>query len=95
MRVPYKNPKVVNDYYELLDTQTKLHNEYKMTHKLPDGYNPSLYQRLTKMQKKMSELSKKERALLENNNISSSLQEQRQEQIQKQRVALAERFMQK
>ena len=29
LRVPYKNPKIINDYYELLDKQTELHNEYK------------------------------------------------------------------
>ena len=93
LRVPYKNPKVVNDYYELLDEQTKLHNEYKMTHKMPEGYNPSLYKRLTQTQKSMSKLSKLERSILENPNIGSSEKESRQEKIQKDRVALVEKFM--
>lgn len=93
LRVPYKNPKIINDYYELLDEQTKLHNEYKMTQKMPDGYNPSLYKRLWQTQKSMSKLSKIERSVLENPNIGSSEKESRQEKIQKQRVALVEKFM--
>ena len=93
LRVPYKNPKVINDYYELLDKQTELHNEYKMTHKIPDGYNPALYKRLTQMQKQMSKLSKAERAVLENPNFSSSQKDSTSERIQKQRIALVEKFM--
>ena len=93
LRVPYKNPKIVNDYYELLDEQTKLHNEYKMTHKIPEGYNPSLYKRLWQTQKSMSKLSKLERSILENPNIGSNEKESRQEKIQKDRVALVEKFM--
>ena len=93
LRVPYKNPKIINDYYELLDKQTELHNEYKMTHKMPDGYNPSLYKKLTQAQKQMRKLSKAERAVLENSNIDSSQKDSRSERIQKQRIALVEKFM--
>ena len=93
LRVPYKNPKVVNDYYELLDKQTALHNEYKLTHKIPEGYNPSLYKRLTQVQKQMSKLSKQERNVLENPNLGSNEKDSRQEMIEKQRVSLVEKFM--
>jgi len=92
-RVPYRNPKVINDFYEMLDEQTKLHNEYKMTHKMPEGYNPALYKRLTQVQKKLNKLSKQERAILENQNIGGNAKESRQEMIQKQRVSLVKKFM--
>ena len=92
LRVPYKNPRVVNDYYELFDEQTKLHEEFKTTHKKPENYNPALYKRLKETQKLMSKLSRKERAVLENPNIGSNEKDSRQEAIQKQRIALVEKF---
>ena len=92
MRVPYKNPRVVNDYYELFDEQTKLHEEFKTTHKKSVNYNPALYKRLKETQKLMSKLSRKERAVLENPNIGSNEKDSRQAAIQKQRIALVEKF---
>ena len=55
-------------------------------------FSPALYKRLKETQKTMSKLSKKERAVLENPNIGSNEKNSRQEAIQKQRIALVEKF---
>ena len=47
-RVPYRNPRILTEYYETLDEQTKLHNEFKLTKKRLEGYNHSLYTKLQK-----------------------------------------------
>ena len=92
-RIPYRNPRIVNEYYEQLDAQTKWHNEYQLTGKKPAGYNELLFNRLKKIQKEMKNFSKLERAAVENPNLDSAEKDRRQIAIQKKRIALIERFM--
>ena len=92
-RIPYQNPKVVKDFYEKLDDQTAWHNEYKATKKKPAEYNETLYNRLHKAQKEMSEISKLERKLMLDPNISGDVKQERQLALQKKRVALAEKSL--
>ena len=92
-RIPYKNPKIVNDYYEQLDEQTKRHNEYKLTGKKPEGYDDALYNRFKKIQKEMQKFSKLERAAIENLNISEDERDNRRMAIQKKRIALLEKVL--
>ena len=93
LRVPYRNPRILNEYYETLDEQTKLHNEFKMTKKRPEGYNHSLYTKLKKAQEQMQELTKKERRILDDTKLDSDERDDRQLAIQKKRVALAEKVL--
>ena len=62
-RVPYQNPKIVTEYYNTLDEQTKLYNEYKMTRKEPKGFDKALYKRLDANRELMSKIAKAEHAL--------------------------------
>ena len=93
LRVPYRNPRILNEYYETLDEQTKLHNEFKMTKKRPEGYNHSLYTKLHKAQEQMQELTKKERKILDDTKLDGDERDNRQLAIQKKRVALAEKVL--
>ena len=93
LRVPYRNPRILTEYYETLDEQTKLHNEFKLTKKRPEGYNHSLYTKLQKAQKEMQELTKKERKVLDDTHLDGDERDNRQLAIQKKRVALAERVL--
>ena len=92
-RVPYRNPRILTEYYETLDEQTKLHNEFKLTKKRPDGYDHRLYTRLEKAQKEMRELTKKERKILDDPRLETGERDNRQLAIQKKRVALAEKVL--
>ena len=91
--MPYKNPKSVQKYYEALDEQTKLENEFKMTHKRPEGFDPALLQRLKDSKKQMTVLSKQERDLINNPNLTMEERKRRQFVIQQRRIRLVERIM--
>ena len=93
-RIPYRNPKIINDYYEQLDAQTKWYNEYKLTGKKPAGFNEILYNRMKKVQKEMKKFSKLERAAVENPSLDSAEKDRRQIAIQKKRIALVEKVLQ-
>lgn len=95
MAMPYRNPKSVQDYYDALDEQTKLHNEFKMTHKKPEGYDPALYKRMTSAQTKMRALTKQERAVIADNNLTYDERRERQMKIQEKRIALVKKIMRK
>ena len=92
---PYKNPKIVKDYYEALNEQAVLENEYKDKKKKPDGYDPALHKRLKAAQETMRKLSKQERALLEDEKISSDERKKKLLALEKRRIALCERVFQK
>ena len=92
-RIPYRNPKIINDYYEQLDAQTKWYNEYKLTGKKPVGFNEALFNRFKKIQKEMKNFSKLERSAVENLNLDNAEKDRRQIAIQKKRIALVERVM--
>ncbi|MBR0060866.1 MAG: hypothetical protein IJP68_05240, partial [Selenomonadaceae bacterium] len=57
-RTPYTNPRVLTEFYEKLDEQTKLHNEFKLTKKRPEGYDHNLYTRLKKASDEMKKFAK-------------------------------------
>ena len=92
-RVSYRNPRIMTEFYETLDEQTKLHNEFNLTKKRPEGYNHSLYTKLHKVQKEMQKLTKMERKVLDDPKLEAGERDDRQLAIQKKRVALAERVL--
>ena len=92
-RIPYRNPKIINDYYEQLDAQQKWYNEYKLTGEKPEGYDEKFFKRLKSIQKELKKFSQLERAAVENLNLDNAEKDRRQIAIQKKRIALVEKVM--
>ena len=99
LRVPYRNPKIVQDYYEALDKQESLLNGYKEHRKRDRNAKPSeeydraLHARLKGAQNAMRALAAQERKVIEDQRLSSEEVDKRQREIQKRRVALCERVL--
>lgn len=99
LRVPYRNPKIVQDYYEALDKQESLLNDYKKHRKSDRNAKPSeeydraLHARLKGAQNAMQALAAQERKVIEDQRLSSEEVDKRQREIQKRRVALCERVL--
>ena len=89
--MPYKNPASVTKFYDEWDKAQKEHNLYKQTGKIREGYSERKYEKLKAANKEMLELAKKERAVVANQSISNSEQYDRQMNIQKRRMQLAEK----
>lgn len=89
---PYKNPRIVKEYYEALDEQTKLFNEYKLTKKPPDGYDKALHGRLKSAQESMRKFSKLERKILEDPKLSADERTTKLHELEQRRVALCEKI---
>lgn len=92
-RTPYIMPRRLTEFYDKLDEQTKLHNEFKMTKKHPEGYDHNLYTRLTNTQKEMRKFAKKEREIIDDPRLDFDVREERQNKLQKRRVEMAERAL--
>ena len=89
----FKSPQSVSDYYEKLNEQTKLKNEYKLTHKRPEGFDPALLQRLENAQKQLRKISKQEKSIIDNQKWSIHDKEVMQRNIQKKRIEIAKRAL--
>ena len=92
--MPYKNPKSVQKYYEQLDEQTKLENEYKLTKQKPEGYDPALLKRLKAVKKELLPLAKKEKEVIENPNYTVDQRREIQNKIQQRRINIVKRVIQ-
>lgn len=91
--IPYKQSKTVNDFYDKFDEQQRLNEEFKLTKKKPDGYDPSLYKRMTKAQQELSKINKQERAAIDDPKMDSGIREQKQLGYQQQRLSVVRRVM--
>lgn len=91
--IPYKQSKTVNDFYDKFDEQQRLNEEFKFTKKKPDGYDPSLYKRMTKAQQELSKINKQERAAIDDPKMDSGVREQKQLGYQQQRLSVVRRVM--
>lgn len=91
--IPYKQSKTVNDFYDKFDEQQRLNEEFKLTKKKPDGYDPSLYKRMTKAQQELSKINKQERAAIDDPKMDSGVREQKQLGYQQQRLSVVRRVM--
>ena len=91
--IPYKQSKTVNDFYDKFDEQQRLNEEFKLTKKKPDGYDPSLYKRMTKAQQELSKINKQERAAIDDPKMDSGVREQKQLGYQQQRLYVVRRVM--
>ena len=79
--------------YERLDEQTKLHNEFKLTKKRPEGYDHNLYTRLTNTQKEMRKFAKSERKIIDDPSLDFDERDERRKKLQKRRTEPAERAL--
>ena len=93
MMTPYKNAATVEKFYQEFRKQTEGDKAFKATHERMEGYSPAKYKRMNQASKKMSELNKKERKLLDDNRISPERKQELQAGIQRQRIAIAKRAM--
>ena len=93
LTISYTNPRILTEFYEKLDEQTKLHNEFKMTKKRPEGYDHNLYTRLKKTSDEMKKFTKREREIIDNPNLDFDVRDERQKALQKRRVDMAERAL--
>lgn len=91
--IPYKQSKTVNDFYDKFDEQQRLNEEFKLTKKKPDGYDPSLYKRMTKAQQELSKINKQERAAIDDPKMDSGVREQKQLGYQQRRLSVVRRVM--
>jgi len=89
--MPYKNPASVTKFYDEWDKAQKEHNLYKQTGKIREGHSERKYEKLKAANKEMLELAKKERAVVANQSISNSEQYDKQMNIQKRRMQIAEK----
>ena len=85
---PYKNPKIVQDYYEAYEEQTSHYNTYKQTKEKPDDFDPALYKRLKGANETMRKISNRERAIQNDENLSYSERRAKLMELEKKRVAL-------
>jgi predicted transcriptional regulator len=89
MMTPYKNSATVEKFYKEYKKQQEGDKAFKATKERMEGYSPAKYKRMTQANKKMSELNKKERKLLDDNRISQARKQELQAGIQRQRIAIA------
>ena len=88
---PYKNPKIVKEYYEAYEEQTSHYNTYKLTKEKPDDYDPVLYKRLKAANETMRKISNQERAIMNAPNLSYSERRAKLTALEKKRIALCEK----
>ncbi len=84
--MPYKNPASVTEFYDKWDKVQKEHVLYNQTGKARDGYSEAEYKKMSKVNKQLSALAKKERAVVENPTLTNSDRYDKQMAIQKQRM---------
>lgn len=87
--MPYKNPASVTKFYDEWEKMEKEHNLFKQTGKQRDGYSENRYKRMKEASNKMTELNKKERAIVMDKRLDASRRYALQRGIQEQRVRLA------
>ena len=90
---PYSNPQIVRDYYDKLSEQEKFYNEYKQTKKQPAGFDMKLYERFKKNKKAIQNLSKKERAILNDPRLDFDTRKKQLHDLEKIRIKICERVL--
>ena len=90
---PYRNPQIVQDYYDKSAEQEKFYNEYRATKKKPAGFDVALYQRLKNNRKAMQALSRRERALNNDIKITPDERKQKLRELEKMRIKICERVL--
>ena len=91
---PYKNPKIVKEFYEAYDEQEQLHNEYKLTKERPADYDAALHKRIKSSYEAMHKISKQEKLILQDTKLRNDERKEKLRELEKRRVAICERVFQ-
>ena len=89
----FKNPKTVSEYYEVKKRQTELHNDFKLTGKKPEGYDPAMYERIQKSQKAMQNISKQERAIIDSVKMPVEEQKRKLKELQLKKIQMIKKIL--
>lgn len=99
---PYRNPKIVKDYYgaynkqeKNFSTATSLSVNAAKKVDLPDDYAAALHRRLKAAHETMSKISKREKLILEAPKLSSDERTKKLRELEQRRVALCEKVFQR
>ena len=97
---PYKNPQIINDYYEALHEQTELHrtlsdNKKAGKKEIPDGYDPTFYKKLSANEKAMKNIRKKQEQIENDMKLSASETRNLLRELMKKEVEIAKRALDK
>jgi hypothetical protein len=86
---PYKSSQSVQDFYDAMNTQEQLYNQYRQTGQRPAEFNPGQYQRLQAVGQIMTQLNKQERSILNSQTMSSEEKRNRLDRLQMMKVNYA------
>lgn len=98
---PYKNPKIVKEYYEAYENQEKLFNGYKLERsrnkraEMPKEYDAKLHKRILAAYEQMHKISKQEKMILTDEQLSNDERKTKLQNLEKRRVAICERVFQR
>lgn len=88
-----KSPASVEKFYKEYNEQMKLSNEYKMTKKKPEGFDQSKFKRLEEANKKLREINKQEKSIIDNPKWSVSDRRTMQKNINLKRIEIAKKAL--
>jgi hypothetical protein len=88
-----KSPASVEKFYHEYNEQMKLSNEYKMTKKKPEGFDQSKFKRLEEANKKLREINKKEKSIIDNPKWSVPDRRTMQKNINLKRIEIAKKAL--
>ena len=88
-----KSPASVEKFYKEYNEQVKLSNEYKMTKKKPEGFDQSKFKRLEEANKKLREINKQEKSIIDNPKWSVSDRRTMQKNINLKRIEIAKKAL--
>ena len=93
-RMPYRNPKILTDYYKIVEKQNEMHNAFELTGEKPENFDLKFYKKVESNQKIMKKLAKKEREIIANPKLSGEEKDNQQREVQKKRIEIAKRILQ-
>lgn len=79
---PYKSSQSVQDFYDTMNEQEQFYNQWRQTGQRPTEFNSAQYQRLKAVDQIMTQLNKQEKAILNNQSMSSEEKRNRLDRLQ-------------
>ena len=93
MYTPYKNTRSLTKFYDDLNYQQALYNEYKDTGVKPDEFDERYYNRLKDAKSKMNDVKEKQQKLLEDTTSSAASRQSQLDMINKKRLDIARKVI--
>ena len=98
---PYKNPKIVKDYYTEYNRQDELYNGYLLERRegknptLPKDYDSALHRRLKASEETMRNISKAEKKIMDDMRLDTEQRQKKLRELEKRRIAICEKIFRK